>query len=137
MREISLEKKENDMLRKKTQMSFFNVLVLISIISALLMGQVCFGEDEAEVTIKKIDGRSEAIVKRKYQPSSVPVEKEIAGDAVSKVEKGTFGVAQKSTILVGKGADQTVKTVQKVSEPWLVRLFHFLDFSRKKEQATD
>ena len=108
---------------------------MICVLSGVLHGNTDQAEDN-EVIIKRVDDRSEAIVKTKRVP---PEQAAKAGNGssiqktIDSVESNTAHLASKSSGLIGEGADKTVTTVQKVSESALGRLFRFLDMFGKKE----
>ena len=94
-------------------------------------------EEATKVSIRKVNGRTEAVVTITGEKSSTAEEeKNKVEKTFHVVEEGAREVMDTSNELVGRGTDQAVQTVQSVGDSMLSWFFRMLDF-RKASESKD
>ena len=94
--------------------------------------------DDAHVAIRKVNGRTEAVVTVPGAMLEEPAEeKGSMEETIAAVEDGAIEVMGTSNEIVGRGTDHAVRTVQSVGDSAFSWFFHMLDaFKGGSEEST-
>jgi hypothetical protein len=125
-----------NLLRTVKEVAAQFLLGALIIFYSILFAQLCAaGESEAEVTIRKVEDRTEATVSSTVSSKAQETSKQTKslGRSLSLVEEETMDAAGASTTMVGKGADSTVEAVRSVGGSAFSWIFKSLDFAPKSK----
>lgn len=105
---------------------------VLAAVILLTASNILFAAQEPKVSIKKTEGRTEAVVGSTTSEKRGSKDKSI-WRPFSLVEEGIMDVASTSSSLAGKGADVSVQVVQRVGGFLLSPFFRALDFVGRSE----
>ena len=99
-----------------------------------LKPEVAFAE-KPKVDIQTVDGRTEATVTIPDHAQEGYADSGPIRETLSVMEGGAAEVIKRPTKVVGRGADETVQAVEKVSESAFSWIFRKLDFVNRKQTS--
>src|SRR3989338_2810357 len=122
---------------RKSGLPFMFVALCVFVLSLLDGGDLAGAEEATKVAIRKVNGRTKAVVTVEgAQVETAKEEKNKVTKTMTAVEKGALEMMSTSNELVGRGTDQAVQTVQSFGDSMFSWLFRMLDF-RKASKAKD
>lgn len=111
-------------------------MVVLVLIIFLIPNFVCFSDDSADVKIKEVEGRKEALVSLNKSSANKPSDGKIK-KTLNQVGKDTYDVMDASNQVIARGTDKTVSTIQVFGENLFSWIFKKADTFRTQVPSNE